>query len=172
MVFSLSALWWRRIRGLWKLPGGRDWLEGETGSCSDGSMLSKSLIQFSVDGWGCVPSLLFDLRPNYGGGNEDNGDLLRKVHSAGHALLPSVPPTLQLATANPWLCPRLLDTHGRVSVGLLGHCSFLLACGVHKVLFVPSKSIKSILCKTWTVHAVLLCLFWIETEKRELGWAA
>ena len=36
-------------------------------------MLSKSLIQFSVDGRGCVPCLLFDLRPNYGGGNEDNG---------------------------------------------------------------------------------------------------
>ena len=34
-------------------------------------MFSKSLIQFSVDGWGCVPSLLLDLRPNYGGGNED-----------------------------------------------------------------------------------------------------
>ena len=42
-------------------------------------MLSKSLIQFSVDGRGYVPSLLFDLRPNYGGGNEDNGDLLKKV---------------------------------------------------------------------------------------------
>ena len=28
-----------------------------------GAMLSKSLIQFSVDGQGCVPSLLFDLRP-------------------------------------------------------------------------------------------------------------
>ena len=42
-------------------------------------MLSKSLIQFSVDGQGCVPSLLFDLRPNYGGGKEDNGDLLQKV---------------------------------------------------------------------------------------------
>ena len=26
-------------------------------------MLSKSLIQFSVDGWGCVPSQLFGLRP-------------------------------------------------------------------------------------------------------------
>ena len=26
-----------------------------------GAMLSKSLIQFSVDGQGCVPSLLFDL---------------------------------------------------------------------------------------------------------------
>ena len=43
------------------------------------AMLSKSLIQFSVDGWGCVPSLLFDLRPNYGGGNADYGDLLQKV---------------------------------------------------------------------------------------------
>ena len=41
-----------------------------------GATLSKSLIQFSVNGQGCVPSLLFDLRPNYSGGNEDNGDLL------------------------------------------------------------------------------------------------
>ena len=39
------------------------------------TMLSKSLIQFSVDGWNCVPSVLFDLGPNYGVGNEDNGDL-------------------------------------------------------------------------------------------------
>ena len=31
---------------------------------------------FSVDGQGCVPSLLFDLRPNCGGGDEDNGELL------------------------------------------------------------------------------------------------
>ena len=30
-----------------------------------GAMLSKSLIQFSVDGWGCVPSLLLGLRPNF-----------------------------------------------------------------------------------------------------------
>ena len=43
-----------------------------------GAMLSNSLIKFSVDGWSCFPSLLFDLRPNYGGGNEDNGDLLQK----------------------------------------------------------------------------------------------
>ena len=51
--------------------------EGETESCSDGkAMLSKSLIQFSVDGWGCIPSLLFDLRPNYGEDNEDNSYLL------------------------------------------------------------------------------------------------
>ena len=37
-------------------------------------MFSKSLIQFSADGQGCVPSLLLDLSPNYGGGNEDDDD--------------------------------------------------------------------------------------------------
>ena len=37
-----------------------------------GAMLSKSLIQFLVDEWGYVPSLLFDLRSNYGVGNEHN----------------------------------------------------------------------------------------------------
>ena len=51
---------------------------GEFGSCSGGgAMLSKSLIQFSVDGKGCFPSLLFGLRPNYSKG-KDNGDLLQK----------------------------------------------------------------------------------------------
>ena len=38
------------------------------------AMLSICLIQFSVDGWGCVPSLLFYLRPNLGGHDEDNHD--------------------------------------------------------------------------------------------------
>ena len=41
-------------------------------------MLSKSLIWFSVDGQGCVLSLLFGLRPNYGRGNEGIGDLVKK----------------------------------------------------------------------------------------------
>ena len=53
---------------------------GETGSWSDGrAILSKSLNEYSVDGWGCVSSLLFDQRPNYGGGNEYNGDFFQKV---------------------------------------------------------------------------------------------
>ena len=47
----LSALWWIRIRGLWKLPDGRDWVRGKLGLVlMSGAMLSKSLIQFSVDG--------------------------------------------------------------------------------------------------------------------------
>ena len=42
-------------------------------------MLSKSLIQFSVDGQGYVPSLFFVLRAKYGEGNEDNADLLHTM---------------------------------------------------------------------------------------------
>ena len=54
--------------------------KGKTGSCSNGggAMLSKSLIQFSFDGWDYVPSLLFGLKPNFGRDNEGNGDLLQK----------------------------------------------------------------------------------------------
>ena len=49
VVFSLSALWWRSIRGLWKLPDGIDWLRGILGLVLMGrAMLSKSLIQFSL----------------------------------------------------------------------------------------------------------------------------
>ena len=60
--FILPALWWIRIRGLWKLLDGRDWLQGKLGLIlMDGAMFSKSWIQFSIDGWSCVPSLLFDI---------------------------------------------------------------------------------------------------------------
>ena len=66
-----------RIRSLWKLPDGRDWLREILGPVLMGrAMLSKSLIQFSVDGWSYVPSLLLTLgqtmvqviKINYGGG--------------------------------------------------------------------------------------------------------
>ena len=59
-----------RLRGLWKLPDGRGWLWGKLSLALKGkAMLSKPLIQFSVDGGSCVPSLVFGLRPNYGRGN-------------------------------------------------------------------------------------------------------
>ena len=63
------------------------------------AMLSKSLIQFSVEKRGCVPSLLFDLRPNYGGGNEVNGSLLPKV------------PCMHCYTQRPQPCSRPPPTH-------------------------------------------------------------
>ena len=103
------------------------------------AMFSQSLIQFSIDGEGRVPSLLFDLRPNFGGSNEDNGDLLQKVPSCTAAL---GAPNPAAGHCIPIPLLRLLDSHGRVWVSLLwGHCSFLLGPGAHKVLFVPSKSL-------------------------------
>ena len=109
------------------------------------AMLSKSLIQFSVDGWGCVPSLFFDLRPNYGGGNEDNGELLQKV------------PCTHSHTQFPRPCSRLLpiDTSARDSWALPGKSGsvscgvtapFFLGPGAHKVLFVSSKNLFSQSC--------------------------
>ena len=57
-------------------------------------------------------------------------------------MLYSVPLTPQQATVNPHLPWRLLDTRRQVGLSLLwGHFSFLLGPGVHKFLFVPSKSL-------------------------------
>ena len=45
LLLSVSALWWRKIRGLWNLPVGRDWLKGKLGLVlMDRAMLSKSWI--------------------------------------------------------------------------------------------------------------------------------
>ena len=139
MVFSLSDLRWTRIRGLGTLPDGSDSLTAKLRLIlMGGALLSTSLIQFYVDGWGYVPSLLFDLRPNYGGGNEDNGDLLQKVLFR-HCLTQcpqacSGPPLTHTST-------RLLNTHRKLWVSLWwGHWSFLLGPSVHKILFVSSKS--------------------------------
>ena len=76
-------------------------------------MLSKSLTQISVARQGCVPSLLFDLRPNYGGRNEDNGDLLQKVPST-HCCTQCPQP----CSRSP-LAPPLPDTpgHSRPNLG-------------------------------------------------------
>ena len=133
-------------------------------------MLNKSLIQFSVDGWGCVPSLLFDLRPNHGGSNEDNGNLLQKV-PWGHSL----PPTLQQPTTDPCLCRRLLDTHKEVWVYLLwGHFFFFLGPGAHKVLFVPSKSLFPQSCVSSVIKSHCLpksnSLGVLSPFARSIGW--
>ena len=82
---------------------------------------------------------LFDPRPNYGGGNEDNGDLLQKVLCT------------QRHTQCPQPCSRLPPTHASTEdSGMLTGKSRSVSCGVtapfslvlvHKVLFVPSKSL-------------------------------
>ena len=138
-------------------------------------MFSKSLIQFSVDGRGCVPSLLLapatakslqscltlsnpmdcsppgssvhgifqervlewgaiafsplllDLRPNYGGGNEDNGDLLQKVLcKQGSTQCPrpcSRPPPTHASARDSW---TLTGMSGSVSCGVTAPFSWVM----------------------------------------------
>ena len=103
-------------------------------------MVSKSLIQFSVDGQDCVPSLLFDLGPNYGGGTEDNGDLLQKV------------PCMYCYTQCPQPCSRPPPTHassgdswtltGKSGSVSWGHCSFLLGPGAQGSVCALQESIS------------------------------
>ena len=95
------------------------------------ALLSKSLIQFSVDGWdGCVPSLLFALKPNDGGGNENNGNLFQKVPCTHCHTVAFSAATLQQATTDP--CLRWVDTHRKAWVSLLwGHYSFFFWVLVH-----------------------------------------
>ena len=102
-------------------------------------MLSKSLIQFSVDVQGCVPFLLFDLKPNYGGGNEDNGNHLQKVHAHTGAL--TVPnPVVDHCQPTP-----LPETpgHSQTSLdqSLVGPLLLPPGCWCTEVCFVPSKSL-------------------------------
>ena len=95
-------------------------------------------------GGAVFPPLLFDLRPNYGGGNEDNGDLLQKV-LCRHCLIQcpqpcSRPPLTHASTRDSW---TLTGKSGSVSCGVT---ALLLGPSVHKVLFVSSKSLFSESC--------------------------
>ena len=136
------------IRVLWRLPDGRDWHCGKVGLVlMGGAMFIKSLIQLSVGGQGCcVPSLLFDLRPNYCGGNEDNGDLLQKVLCK------------HCGIQCPWPCNRPLSTHtsardswtltgtsGSVSCRVIASFSWVLVCTGFASAF--QESVSSVLCK-------------------------
>ena len=71
---------------------------------------------------------------------------------SSHALLHSVPPTLQQAPTYPRLCRRLLDTHRRGHGSLLcRQCSFILGPGAQDSV-VPSKVYLPVLCKFWQLY--------------------
>ena len=129
-VFILSDLWWMRTRGLWKLPDERDWLRGNLGlGLVEEAMLSKSLDRFSVDCWGRVPSLFFDLQLNYGGDKEDTGDLLQQVlcmHCCNQCPQTCSRPLLtHTSTVDSW---TLMGEPGSVSCGVTASVSWVLLC--------------------------------------------
>ena len=109
-------------------------------------MLSKSLIQFSVDGWSCVPSLLFPWVHTKVEVMKIMVTSLKWSHACTATLNAPNPGAGNHRPTPRW---RLLDTHRPVWVSLLyDHCSFLLGPGA-QVLFVPSKSLFPVLCKFW-----------------------
>ena len=110
----MEASWWEKLT------------EGETGSCSDGgAMLSKSLIQFSVDGWSYVPSLLF----TWGQTMVEVMKIMVTSFKRSHAC------TATLSAPNPAAGHHQptppLETPGHTGKSV----------SVHKVLFVLSKSL-------------------------------
>ena len=124
---------------------------GETNCVGNWVLLSKSLIQFSVDGWSCVPSLLFDLRPNSGGGNEDNGDLLPKVlfkHCCTQCpRLCSRPPLTHVSARDSW---TFMSKSGSVSCGVTLPFSWILVCT--RFCFCPPSVCFPVLCKLWQLY--------------------
>ena len=108
-------------------------------------MLIKSLIQFSVYGWSCVPAIY--LRPNYGRGNEDTCDLPQKVpclYCYTHCPQPWSRPLLTHASTRD--SQRPIDKSETVSCGITAPFSWVLT---HKVLLCPPRVYFPVVCKFW-----------------------
>ena len=90
------------------------------------------------------------LGPNYSGGNEDNGDLLRKVpcmHCYSQCpQLSSRPPLTHASAGDSW---TLTDKSGSVSCGVTAPFFWVL---VHKVLLCPPRVYFPLLCKFWQLY--------------------
>ena len=133
----MEASWWDRLRGKLGLV-----LMG-------GAMLSKSLIQFSAEGWDCVP-------PCYLTWGQTIVEVkimvisFKKSHASTATLRA---PTLQQATTDPCLCQRLLDTSGKtgsVSYGVTALFSWIL---MHTTFCLcPPRVYFPVLCKFWQLY--------------------
>ena len=104
-----------------------------------------------IDGWGSVPSQLFDLRPNNGGGDEDNGNLLQKVlciHCHTQCPRPcNRPPPTHASTIDSW---TLAGKSGSVSCGVTAHFSWVLVCTGFSLC--PPRVCFHRLCKFWWLY--------------------
>ena len=115
-LILMEASWWERLA------------VGESGFVLMGrAMLSKSLMQFSINWHACVPFLLFGLRPNYSRGNVSNGNLLQKdffLHFFIQCPWPRSRPLLTHASAgDSW---TLTGKSGSVSCGVTAPFSWVL----------------------------------------------
>ena len=143
MVSILSLLWWIRIRDLWKLPDGRDWLSGIwvllwwTRPFSVN--LSSSFLLMGGDvfspyslAWG---QTMVGVK----------GTSLQKTY-ARTILFSALDPTEGHCQPTP-----MLENTGHHSL-LWGHCSFLLGPS-ENILLVASKSLLPQACKSSLVKS-------------------
>ena len=114
----------------------------------DKAMLSKSLIQFSVDGWSCVPFLLFTW-------HQAMVEVMIMVNSfkRSHACT-SIVHALNPAAGRHRPTP-LRETPGHT--GKSGSVSWRVTSPffwilVHKVLLCPLRVYFSVLCKFWQIY--------------------
>ena len=115
------------------------------------TMFSKPLIQFLLNGGAVFPPCCFDLRPNYHGDNEDNGNLLQKVpctHCCTQCLQPcSRPLQTHVSTSDSW---KQVGKSGSVTFGVTAHFSWILVhkwfCLCHLRVCFP------VLCKFWRLY--------------------
>ena len=112
------------------------------------AMFSKSLIQFSVDGRSYVPSVLLDLRQNYGGGNETMVTSFIRSHT-GTATLSAPDPTTGHHQPTP---PPETPGHSWACLGQSLVGSLLLSPGswcAQGFVCALQESVSSVLCKFW-----------------------
>ena len=156
MVFSLSALWWKRIRNLWKLPDGRDWLRMKLGLVLMGwAMLSKSLIQFSVEGWGVFPPYYLTWGQTMVEVTKIMATSFKKFHA--HIATLSAPNS---AAGHRWPTPPpKTPGHSRANLGQSLVESLLLSLGswyVQGSLCAFQESVSPVLCKFWWLYRGLI----------------
>ena len=118
-------------------------------------MLSKSLIQFSVEGQGCVPSLLFDLRQTM----VEEMKIMSTSFERSHACTATLS-ALNPAAGHRWPMP-LPETPGhswaRLGQSLIGSpllspgswCTQGSACALQ-------ESVSPVLCKFWWLYGGLM----------------
>ena len=109
-------------------------------------MLSKSLIQFSVYGAGCGSSLLFDLKPNYGGSYEHTS------FKGSYAFIASFSAPNTAAGHHRPTSPLETPGHAQASLGQSLVGSLLLSPGswlTQSFICALQESVSPVLCKFW-----------------------
>ena len=118
-------------------------------------MLSKCLIQFSVDGWSCVPSLLFTWGQTMVE-VEDNGDLLQKDQSMYCYSQCSQPcsrsPLTHASAGDSWTLPVESESVSALGSLLLSPASWCIQGSVCAL----QESYFPVLCKFWRLSVGLM----------------